>query len=101
MRNVALAQQSLDERAAANDTADPEQAAQTLLDLGRSLIAAGRRQDAVDTLELLRELFPGTPEWTAGTDFLARLVLAAGLDEVCLVLVEQLRAAGASGIYCD
>ncbi|MFC7483394.1 hypothetical protein ACFQX7_29960 [Luedemannella flava] len=75
--------------------------AATLLDLGRSLVGAERRQEAVDAFETLRELFPGTREWLVATDFLARQVLAAGLDEVCLVLVDQLRAAGAPPMYCD
>ncbi|MCY1144958.1 glycosyltransferase [Actinoplanes sp. Pm04-4] len=96
VRNVLLARQTLAE---AGD--DRALIARTLLDLGRSLIGAGRRQEAVDTLETLRELFPGTPEWLRGTDFLARLVLAAGLDDVCLALVEQMRAAGAAKNYCD
>lgn len=95
-RNVELARLTLAE---AGD--DRELIARTLLDLGRSLVGAGLRQEAVDTFETLRELFPGTPEWLRGTDFLARLVLAAGLDEVCLALVEQIRAAGASAMYCD
>jgi glycosyl transferase family 2 len=95
LRNAALARQSLDE------VTDRAQIARTLLDLGRSLVGAGRRQQAVDTFETLRELFPGTPEWVQGTDFLARLVLAAGMDEACLTLVGQLRAAGAPGPYCD
>ena len=98
MRNAELAQRALDEPAASTDRAF---IARTLLDLGRSLIAAERRQAAVDTLETLRELFPGTPEWFEGTDFLVRLVMAAGMDDVGLVLVEQLRAAGAPGAYCD
>ncbi|MCO8272433.1 glycosyltransferase family 2 protein [Actinoplanes sp. TRM 88003] len=96
LRNAELARRTLQE---AGD--DRPLIARTLLDLGRSLIGAGRRQEAVDTLEMLRELFPGTPEWLRGTDFLARLVLAAGLDDVCLTLVGQMRAAGASGPYCD
>jgi hypothetical protein len=75
--------------------------ARTLLDLGRSLIGAGRRQEAVNTLETLRELFPGTPEWVRGTDFLARLMLAAGMDDIGLALSEQLRRAGADPAYCD
>ncbi|MBL7254805.1 tetratricopeptide repeat-containing glycosyltransferase [Paractinoplanes lichenicola] len=96
VRNVELARLTL-----AGAGQDRELIARTLLDLGRSLIGAGRRQEAVDTFETLRELFPGTPEWLRGTDFLARLVLAAGLDEVCLALVEQMRAAGGPPAYCD
>ncbi|TDO40196.1 glycosyltransferase [Paractinoplanes brasiliensis] len=95
-RNVELARLTLAE---AGD--DRELIARTLLDLGRSLVGAGRQQEAADTFETLRELFPGTPEWLHGTDFLARLVLAAGLDDVCLTLTEQLRAAGARPDYCD
>jgi hypothetical protein len=100
-RNVILAQASVDELIAVGDQADPAHAARTLLDLGRSLVGAERRQDAVDTFETLRELFPGTPQWLQATDFLARLVLAAGMYEVCLVLTDELRAAGAASTYCD
>ena len=101
VRNAVLAQATLDELARQGNRADPGLVARTLLDLGRSLAGADRRQEAVDAFETLRELFPGTAEWLQGTDFLARLVLAAGLDEVCLVLVEQLRAAEAAPAYCD
>ncbi|MFI5953987.1 glycosyltransferase [Cryptosporangium sp. NPDC051539] len=100
-RNVGLAHRALDELLSAGPAADRGVLATTLLDLGRSLVGAGRNQDAVDTFEVLREEFPGTPQWIEGTDFLARLVLAGGMDEVCLVLVEQLRTAGAPGPYCD
>ena len=96
-----ITRQSLDELVAAGRAADRPLVARTLLDLGRSLVGAGRRQDAADTFETLRELFPGTPEWLHSTDFLARLVLAAGLDEVCLALVDQLRTGGAAKAYCD
>ncbi|NJC71122.1 glycosyltransferase [Planosporangium thailandense] len=101
VRNAELAQAQLDALAAGTATAEPAVVARTLLDLGRSLVGAGRRQAAVDTFETVRELFPGTPEWLQATDFLARLVLAAGLDEVCLALSEQLRGAGARPEYCD
>ncbi|WP_250003184.1 glycosyltransferase [Actinoplanes sp. M2I2] len=97
LRNAELARRALAELT----PEDRPLIARTMLDLGRSLIGAGRRQEAAETLETLRELFPGTPEWLQGTDFLARLVLAAGLDEVCLVLVEDLRRAGAGRTYCD
>jgi hypothetical protein len=100
-RNVDLAQAAVDELVAQGDRADPGQAARTLLDLGRSLVAADRRQDAVNTFETLRELFPGTPQWLQATDFLARLVLAAGRYDVCLFLADELRAAGAGAMYCD
>jgi hypothetical protein len=101
VRNADLARLALDELSAAGLDADRAELARTLLDLGRSQVGAGRKQEAVDTFEMVRELFPGTPEWLQATDFLARLVLATGLDDVCLVLVDQLRAAGAPGSYCD
>jgi hypothetical protein len=101
MRNADLAEAVLATLTTQGGVADPAVVARTLLDLGRSLVGAGRRQAAVDTFETLREHFAGTPEWLQATDFLARVVLAAGLDDVCLVLSEQLRAAGARASYCD
>jgi tetratricopeptide (TPR) repeat protein len=92
LRNADLARRALDEG---------DRTARTLLDLGRSLVGAGRRQAAVDVFEAVRERHPGTPEWLQATDFLARLVLAAGMDDVCLVLAEQLGDAGAEKSYCD
>jgi hypothetical protein len=98
---VELGRRMVDELALQGDGADPSTVAHTLLDLGRSLVAADRHQDAVDVFETLRDLCPGTEEWVHATDFLARLVLGSGMDEVCLVLMEQLRAAGANAAYCD
>lgn len=100
-RNVGLAQATLDEFAVLGDAADPARVAKTLLDLGRSMVAAGRLQDAVDTFETLRELFPGTREELQGTDALARVLLGAGLDEAALALTQILRDAGAPQPYCD
>ncbi|AGL18484.1 glycosyltransferase [Actinoplanes sp. N902-109] len=100
-RDVALARTTLDELTAQGPRADRRQVAATLLALGRDWAAADRHQSAVDTFETLRELFPGTPEWVQATDGLARLVLASGYDKLCLVLVEQLREAGADPSYCD
>jgi hypothetical protein len=98
-RNVELAQSVLD--GIADGSADPGQVADTLLDLGRSLVGAGRTQDAVDAFETLRELAPGTRQWILGTDALARLLLGAGMDEAVLVLTAQLRGAGVARDYCD
>jgi hypothetical protein len=95
VRNADLARRALAE------ATTPEQAARARLDLGRSLVGAGLRQDAVDTFESLRDLFPGSPESLEATDFLARLVLAAGMDDICLGLTAQLRAGGAPPAYCD
>jgi hypothetical protein len=72
-----------------------------LVDLGRTLVGTGELQEAVDVLESVRELAPGTPEWSQATDFLARVLLGAGEDEVVMVLGDQLRQAGAERGYCD
>jgi Glycosyl transferase family 2 len=100
-RNLGLGHVTLDELAALGSAADRRQIAQTLLGFGRDCVAAEHRQQAVDAFELLRELFPQAPEWLLATDSLARLVLAAGYDKACLVLVDQMRAAGAAAAYCD
>jgi hypothetical protein len=100
-RNLAIAQGLLDELVAQGDAADPALLARTIFDLGRSQVGAGRRQEAVDAFETVRELFPGTSEWVRATDFLARQVLAADMPDVCLVLVDQLRTAGTPAMYCD
>jgi hypothetical protein len=95
VRNADLARRALAE------ATTPEQAARSRLDLGRSLLGAGLGQDAVDTFEGIRDSFPGTPEALQATDFLARIVLAAGMDDICLALTGQLRAGGAPKDYCD
>ncbi|GAA1526623.1 hypothetical protein GCM10009827_049310 [Dactylosporangium maewongense] len=102
-RNVELAQAMLDGIAdgSADGARDPVRVADILLDLGRSLVGAGRTQDAVDAFETLRELAPGTRQWVLGTDALARLLLGAGMDEAVLVLTAQLRGAGVARDYCD
>lgn len=99
-RNSVLARRMLDELAA-GAAPDRQRIARALLDLGRDCAAADRWQQAVDVFESLRELFPATPEWVQATDALARLVLASGYDRLCLVLVGQLRSAGAAPAYCD
>ena len=99
-RNAGLAQGELD-ALAASPSPDPARVAQVLLDLGRSFAGAGRAQDAVDAFEALRTLAPGTQAALQGTDALTRVLLGAGLDEVALVLVVELRAGGAPGGYCD
>ncbi|GAA0807782.1 glycosyltransferase [Spirilliplanes yamanashiensis] len=100
-RNLALARQTLAELSAQGDGADPAMVARTLLDLGRAHVGAEQHAEAAETLETLRELYPGTPQWLQGTDFLARILLATGLDARCLELVAELRAAGAPAAYCD
>ena len=99
-RNVLLGRVQLDDLAA-DPAGNRDAIARSLLDLGRSCVTAGHRQDAVDTLEMLRDLFPGTRERLRGTDHLAQLMLAEGMDDVALVLVEDMRASGADPGYCD
>jgi tetratricopeptide (TPR) repeat protein len=104
-RNALLAQAQLDALTAGSRRAgtvpDPLVIAGTLLNLGRSLIAAGRQQDAVDTFETIREIAPGTQAWTEATDHLARVLLAAGHDELVVHLSDQLCEAGVDPRYCD
>jgi hypothetical protein len=80
---------------------DQHRSAKALYDIGRNFAGSDRRQQAVDTFEAIRELFPGTPEWLYATDFLARILLGAGMYDVVVVLAEQLREAGARSDYCD
>ncbi|GAB1643835.1 glycosyltransferase [Krasilnikovia sp. MM14-A1259] len=93
-RNIALGKLTLDELAAQGPAADRQQIARTLLDLGRDCVAAEQRQQAVDTFSLLRGLFPGTPEASLANDALANLMVGVCYDRFCLVLVDQLQAAG-------
>jgi len=99
-RNAGLAQAALDQLSS-DAHRDPSRVAATLLDLGRSLMAAGRSQDAMDTFDAIREMFPRTPEWLMATDFLTRMLLSGGLDGAGLILSEELRSAGARPAYCD
>jgi hypothetical protein len=100
-RNVAVARGALARLAAQSADAPASEVAKTMLDLGRSLYSDGQLQEAVDTFEAVRELFPATAEWLAATDSLCRLVLDNGLEDVALALVLQLRGAGADPRYCD
>jgi tetratricopeptide (TPR) repeat protein len=99
-RNALLAQAELDELTSST-AVDPRAVTVALMNLGRSLIGAGRQQDAVDTFETVREIAPGTQAWTEATDHLARLLLGAGHDELVVHLSEQLSEAGADPRYCN
>ena len=99
-RNAMLAQAELDELTS-TAAPDPEQVARALINLGRSLIAAGRQQDAVDTFEAVREIAPGSQAWSEATDHLARILLGAGHDELVVQLSDQLSRAGVDQRYCD
>lgn len=100
-RNAALARAMLADSGLA---ADPERRGRALLDLGRSELAAGRRQAALDALVAAREAASAPPRnealWQVATDFLARLLLAAGEYEVAAGLAAQLAAAGVDRRYC-
>jgi hypothetical protein len=98
-RNLELGRVALDELAATGS--DRPAIARTMLALGRDCVAAERRQQGTDTFEMLRELFPGTPEWIRATDCLARLMLATGYDKAAIVLARELRDAGAPVAYCN
>jgi tetratricopeptide (TPR) repeat protein len=97
-RNARLLRCTLDELIAGGD---PAELPGLLVDLGRTLISTGALQEAVDVLESVRELAPGTRDWRQATDFLARVLLGAGEDRVVLVLSDQLEQAGADRRYCD
>ncbi|MEJ2577741.1 MAG: glycosyltransferase family 2 protein [Kineosporiaceae bacterium] len=99
-RNADLGRAELRQLLAARPR-DDRRVAQVLLDLGRSLVGCGQRQEAVEAFETLRELAPDSPAAAQGTDALAGLLLADGQDEVVLVLAEQLRSAGVDPRYCD
>ncbi len=97
-RNAELALAELD---AVREGGDLDEIGGTLLGLGRSLIGAGDRQGAVDALELLRELAPAAgPLHQQATDHLARVLLAAGMDEVVVHLADELEQAGAPRDWC-
>ncbi|GAB1688877.1 glycosyltransferase [Krasilnikovia sp. M28-CT-15] len=97
-RNLLLAQRSLDEFAAQGPAADREQVARTLLGFGRDCLAADQRPQAVETFQLLRALFPATPEWRQATDALTGLMVTACYDKLCQVLADLLRKAGDAGV---
>jgi tetratricopeptide (TPR) repeat protein len=99
-RNALLAQAHLD-ALTSRGVPDPMAVAGALLNLGRSLIGAGRQQDAVDTFETVREIAPGTQAWNEATDHLARVLLGAGHDELVVLLSAQLCEAGVDSRYCD
>jgi hypothetical protein len=97
-RNARLLRATLDELLTIGD---PAALAGLLVDLGRTLVSTGALQEAVDVLESVRELAPRTRDWSQATDFLARVLLGAGEDEVVLVLCDQLQQAGTDRRYCN
>jgi tetratricopeptide (TPR) repeat protein len=93
-RNLALVLTELDELVAARSE-DREAGGRVLFGLARSFLAVGRRQDAVDALETLREITGTGVYWALGTALLAQVLLDAGGFELAgLVLEAELRAEG-------
>lgn len=101
-RNLALAQAQVDDLASRPDP-DPLAATRAVLDLGRSLLMVGRRQEAVEAFETVRAIGAGDTLHAQAIALLAQALLDnGGQDEVALVLVEELRATGeATAQYCD
>jgi hypothetical protein len=93
-RNLALTQAELDDLVTRNSD-DRRAGARVLLDLARSLLVLGRRQQAVDALEALREIMDEGVHRAVATAMLAQVLLdAGGFNEVALVLEAELRADG-------
>lgn len=101
-RNVQIAQAQLDDLVAVGHD-DPHLAARAAFDLARSLLLAGRRQEAVDAFEVVREISPDGLYRAQATLMLAQTLLdAGGLDEVALFLADELTDGGlASSQFCD
>jgi hypothetical protein len=101
-RNVRIAQTQLD-RLVADGVDDPERAARAAFDLGRSQLVAGRIQDAVDAMEVVREICPAGLYRAEATLVLTQILLdRGGFDDVALFLVDELTAEGiTSPQLCD
>ncbi|NIZ93482.1 glycosyltransferase [Kineococcus rubinsiae] len=98
-RNLALARTEFED-VTALPSPPPGALALAALNVGRAAIGAGQDQQAVDAFEAVRELAPSGPLWQQATDFLARVLLAAGLTRPARVLADQLAASGAPAQYC-
>jgi len=96
-RNARLARAQLDDLVSRGSS--PETLAAAALDLGRACVGAGHTQEAVDAFEAVRELVAAGPLRLQATDFLARVLLGAGLADVALHLAGELRAGGADDAY--
>ena len=79
----------------------PERLARALVDLGRSLVAAGDAVTAVHAFEAVRMLVTGGTLWARATDHLARIGLQTGQFDAARALSDELRAHGADPQYCD
>ena len=98
-RNLALVDEDLAAARVAPD--DPLALARALYHRGRTLVTAGQVLTAVTDLEQLRALPPGPPVRVWGGDVLAQLLLALGRWDDLAEVIEQLRAEGVDGRWCD
>ncbi|MEJ2577742.1 MAG: glycosyltransferase family 2 protein [Kineosporiaceae bacterium] len=99
-RNQEIAQAQLDSVVASGEV-DPDLLPRVLLNLGRSHLAAGELQRAVDALETLREMFSSGPQYLEGTAALAELLATNGPQEAAFVLADELQEVGSDPRFCD
>ncbi|HTZ44636.1 MAG TPA: glycosyltransferase [Jatrophihabitans sp.] len=97
-RNARLSRLELAELQAAG--APVERIARTALDLGRSELASGRPDLALEPLRLGRDAPVGSPVWSWATDFLLRLAIEQGRPQEATALAAELFRAGAPAGYC-
>ena len=100
-RNARLSMLELDELVGAG-AADSD-IARVALDVGRSQLACGRPQAAVEALRQARDAArkgSGSAVWSWATDFLIRIALAHGDVRDAEVLVDELTRSGAPVAYC-
>ncbi|MBL8930943.1 MAG: glycosyltransferase [Kineosporiaceae bacterium] len=102
VRNLELAQAQVDDLATRAEQ-DPRVASRAILDLGRSLLMLGHRQEAVEAFETVREIAAGGVLQAHAIALLTQTLLDhGGHDQAALVLVDELRAGGfATNQYCD
>jgi glycosyltransferase involved in cell wall biosynthesis len=99
-RNAQIGLAEVDELRA-DPATPPERLARALVDLGRSLVAAGDADTAVHAFEAVRMLVTGGTLWARATDHLARIGLQAGQFDAACALSDELRAHGSDPQYCD
>jgi hypothetical protein len=79
---------------------DPGELVRALYHRGRTLLSAGRVQEAVDDLQAMRALQTHTPERIWGTDVLAQILLGLGRPAEVDDLLDDLRVADVNEPYC-
>src|SRR4051794_37305163 len=93
-RNLELARAELDDLVRSR-SADRDRIARVLFDLARSFSAVGRRQEAVDALEAVRDAVGTGVRRAMATALLAQILIeTAGFDQVGLALVDELERDG-------